>query len=330
MPRRVEAYEVGCHPRHGDVVDEGSDVLQDVAATTAPVPLLCCGRFFIDRHEPLDRIIALDGQVNTNHRNAIAVLIPIVTNGHRNGCDQRAFRKAAMRGKPGSQACATRGQHDIVHGRSEGTLDRLHIVERNVRERDGAVGREGAVERSWRRLEQGRLLRNLAVCGRRGLGLPFGSDRRSHFSPLLRRRVEACPRGFGAYRPRARGAWARDREPRARPGEGSLRPSGLVSRSVLAIAALWPPSIAAWWIFMTSASCRPRDPLRPRPSTRACRARDIGLRTRRQSRRTRACRPETEASCVRGVCRGRKPGPRSSGGRRFAMAPERCGAGTAG
>ncbi len=44
------------------------------------------------------------------------------------------------------------------------------------------------------------------------------------------------------------------------PGGGITRPSGLVSKSSPAIAALRPPSMAAWWIFITRAALPPSKP----------------------------------------------------------------------
>ena len=159
-----------------------------------PPDLLCClflsRCFLVDGEQPIQRIFGLNRQVHPNHRNAVAGSVSFVPNRYRNGCDQRAIGKAPMFAKPRSQGSATAGQNDIVHRRSEGALDRFHLVERDIGERDRAIGREGTVEHRRWCFEEGRLLRGFMVRRRGWLRAPFVSDGLDHF----RGRLNGAPR----------------------------------------------------------------------------------------------------------------------------------------
>ena len=108
--------------------------------------LLLPGGLFVNRHQPLDGIIELDGEVHANHGDAIGGAVAFMAHRDGDGGHQGPLGEAAVGAQPSAKAPRARRQDDVVDAGVECALDGFHIIEGNIDQGDRAIRGERSIE----------------------------------------------------------------------------------------------------------------------------------------------------------------------------------------
>ena len=297
--------------------------------------------------QPLARVGLVGRQRDDHHRDLVAelALLPLAAHRDRHHRQQRLSRQLVVIDQPAAQRARAHRHHDVVDRQPERVLDGLDVVQRERAEAEAPVGRDRAVEGGARRsqvlaLEQPAVAATPGARSRAdaresvstpgtfiipGTSARLGSVRGSMRTHLQRprQRPDGAP---SQHRDVVRRALGLPLAARRRTSRGS----GVLSSRMPRISAPETPSIAAWCIFVSTATyCRPRAPGSRRAPTAGASGRAGARRFATPARRAAAGRRAAQARSRGCGSRGRTRATRSSRGRRASAAPRRAASGTA-